>query len=110
MDKEVRNILKRYLKKGVSIDDLENKLIEAHCIIYKSELPTLTQEPIRLLDGTPDACYPIRILQAYRQNCDCRWAESTDDNKPTNLLLKVMNECCKKRAKLLDKAIARLGG
>lgn len=69
----------------------------------KTELPDITQEPIIHIDCTPNEEYPLRILRAYRQNCDCRWASDTE-----NVLIKVMNEACEKRAIILDKAITIL--
>jgi len=72
------------------------------------KLPDLTQQPIAFVDGTPDEGYPLRILQAYRQQCDCRWAESTDGAEPQNAMLRQMNDDCDKRAEILDRAIAQL--
>jgi len=74
----------------------------------KSRLPELTKQPILHIDGTPNEGYVLRILQAYRDDCDYQWAESTDRAEPTNLLLKMMNEHCEQRAELLDEAIAIL--
>ena len=71
-------------------------------------LPELTRQGVQYLDATPDEGYPLRILQAYRQLCDCKWAESTDGSEPQNPLLRLMNEHCDKRAEILDRAIARL--
>ena len=67
-----------------------------------------TQQPIFYVDGTPDSDYPIRILEAYRQDCDCRFSESSTEEEPTNPLLKLMNQHCEERARILDKAIAVL--
>ena len=74
----------------------------------KNRLPELTPQPILFVDGTPDDNYPVRILLAYRQLCDCKWAESTDGSESTNPLLKLMNEHCEQRAKILDSAIIKL--
>ena len=107
MDKEVKKILGGFLKpKQISV--LEDKLREANCIIYKSTLPKITEQAVMHVDATPDEDYPLRILQAYRQHCDCQWAESTDGEEPTNPLLIAMNEMNEARAKILDKAIAKL--
>lgn len=67
-------------------------------------LPGVTQEPIKFVDMTPDANFPLRILQAYRQNCDCRWVSGP----PGNLVVDMMNEAAAKRAIILDRAIAKL--
>jgi len=72
------------------------------------KLPELTQQPILHIDGTPDEDYPLRILRAYRQECDCKWAENTDDSEPTNPLLIMMNKHCEQRAEILDRAIEKL--
>lgn len=67
----------------------------------------ITQQEILLVDGTPDEGYVLRILRAYRENCNCRWAESTEGKDPDSPLFKLMNEHQEQRAKLLDEAIAR---
>lgn len=66
-------------------------------------LSKTTQQPILHIDATPNEDYVLRILQAYRKNCDCRWASF----KP-NALIDMMNEHCDQRAALLDKAIAAI--
>ena len=66
-------------------------------------LPKTTQQPIINIDATPDNNYPLRILQAYRENCNCKWASDTD-----NPLIERMNEDCDERAKVLDAAISLL--
>ena len=112
MDKEVCVILKKYLKRGASIDDLQGELSNARCIIYKSVLPPVNGQPVQHIDATPDKNYPLRILQAYRQNCECQWTDTTNGDGAINPLFKIMNETCDKRAKLLDGAISilRKGG
>ena len=67
-----------------------------------SEVET-TQQPIFHIDGTPDNEYVLRILRAYRKNCDCRWSST----KPSDFI-DIMNSLCEQRATLLDKAIAIL--
>ena len=108
MDKEVIVILKKYLKRGVSIDDLQSELIQANCIIYKSELPPMNGEAVKFVDATPDEGYPLRILRAYRQQCDCMWMGTTDGAEPFNPLIKAMNDLNKQRAIILDKVIEKL--
>ena len=66
-------------------------------------------EPIIHVDATPDEGYPLRILRAYRENCNCKWASSTDGNEEgLSPLCIVMNEACEKRAEILDRAIKKL--
>ena len=67
------------------------------------EFPKLTQEPIISVDATPDDGYPLRILRAYRENCNCKW-EAT----PASWLYEQMNKDCEKRAVILDRAISVL--
>ena len=105
MNKKVSAILIKFGVPKKSIDDLQSELTKAHCVIYKAELPPMNGQAIQHIDGTPDKNYPLRILQSYRRNCDCQWSETTSDNKPTNPLLKYMNNQCQERAKLLDRAI-----
>ena len=108
MDKEVKNILSKYLKEGAKIEDLQSELIKANCIIYKSALPPINGQAVEHIDGTPDKGYPLRILRAYRANCDYRWADTIDGQGIVNPLLIHMNELCEQRAKLLDEVIAVL--
>jgi len=71
------------------------------------KLPPITQQPLLHVDGTPNTHYPLRILRAYRDNCDCRWVT---DNLPegSRQLHEAMNEHQEQRARLLDKAIGIL--
>ena len=63
----------------------------------------LSQEPLDFVNATPDDEYPLRILRAHRQNCDCRWIA-----EPQSELADLMNEMDDKRAAILDRAIALL--
>lgn len=72
------------------------------------KLPKLTEEPVLYVDLTPDEDLPLRILKAYRQRCDCNWAEDTDGGEIKNPLLIMMNQNNAQRAEILDKAIAIL--
>lgn len=69
----------------------------------------LSQEPIINVDATPDDNYPLRILKAYRENCNIFWSDSAySDGKlhePKSLLCQIMNENARQRAVILDKAI-----
>ena len=71
------------------------------------ELPKLTQQPVEHIDSTPDEDYPLRILRAYRQNCNSYWEVHglTEDEKR---IYDIMNEDQDKRAKILDAAIEKL--
>ena len=60
-------------------------------------------QSIEHVDATPDAEYPVRILRAYRQNCDMRWEAS-----PPSPLCDELNRLQEQRARLLDQAIAVL--
>ena len=52
--------------------------------------------------------YTIRILKAYRENCNIKWTDTTDNSEPINPLLRLMNEHCDQRAKILDDALVLL--
>ncbi|MDD4970717.1 MAG: hypothetical protein PHT07_14920 [Paludibacter sp.] len=70
------------------------------------KLPKFTQQVIEHVDGTPDADYPLRILKAYRENCNCKWSETGfPDLEKINPVLMLMNQHQEERAKILDKAI-----
>lgn len=71
------------------------------------KLPKLTQQSILYLDATPDNEYPLRILRAYRENCNSMWATSTD-GACDNPLFTMMNEHQRQRAEILDRAIDKL--
>lgn len=63
-------------------------------------LPNFTQEPINHVDATPNDEYPLRILKAHRENCNCKW-----EAVPNDPFVELMNKHCDLRAKLLDRAI-----
>ena len=67
------------------------------------ELPKVIQEPILFVECTPDNEYPLRILQSYRDNCNCKWKDSL-----SNPIYDVMNKHQDERAEILDKAIVLL--
>lgn len=68
------------------------------------DIPKFTKQHIEHVDATPNDDYPLRILRAYRYNCDCRFATSTDGTCD-NPLFTMMNEHCEQRAEILDRAI-----
>ena len=70
-------------------------------------LPDYTQQPILHVDLTPDDDLPLRILQAYRENCNCKWSTDTEGNCD-NPLFALINQHCDERAEILDKAISKL--
>lgn len=107
MEKVVKEILGQYLD-GKQLSEVEDKLRKSRCIIYQSSLPALNEQPILHVDGTPDKDYPVRILQAYRQHCNCQWASDMDGGEVTNPLLKAMNETNVKRAEILDYTIRKI--
>jgi len=63
-------------------------------------LPETTQQGIVHVDATPNSEYPIRILRAYRENCNVKWVA-----EPQSELIDLMNADCDKRAEILDVAI-----
>jgi hypothetical protein len=70
------------------------------------DLPPLTQEPIKHIDMSPTPDLALRILRAYRADCDCFWEVPSE--LPAKELYYAMNETQKERAKLLDEAINTL--
>lgn len=54
------------------------------------------------MDATPDEGYPLRILKAYRDNCDCRMVTNPPE------MGEMMNRWQDERAEILDRAIAIL--
>lgn len=73
------------------------------------ELPT-TSPPFplnRAIDSTPNEDFPIRILQAYRQDCDCKYQVSGLPAERTRFW-EMMNEWQDQRAKILDQSISVL--
>lgn len=69
----------------------------------KTALPEISRGPVMYIDATPNEEYPLRILRAYRENCNCRWTSELE-----NPLINMMNEMCEQRAEILDKAISIL--
>ena len=67
----------------------------------------LTQQPVLFIDGTPDDEYVMRILRAYRDNCNSKWATATDGSCD-NPMFQLMNEHQDQRAKVLDEAIKKM--
>ena len=72
-----------------------------------TKLPNLTEEPILHIDYTPDEDLPIRILSAYRSNCNVKWLVVGLPKEETKLY-DMMNKNCDERAEILDRAIAKL--
>jgi len=72
-----------------------------------TKLPELTKQEIKYIDATPDKNYPLRILQTYRDNCNCKWASNTDGSTDNPLYI-AMNKMQDERAELLDRAIEKL--
>jgi len=70
------------------------------------KLPELINTKEVHINAVPDKDYPLRILRAYRECCNCKW-EINSDSK-TKILWETMNEHQDQRAKILDKAIAIL--
>jgi len=70
-------------------------------------LPDLNKQEIKHVDATPDGNYALRILRAYRENCNVKWANSAN-GAVTNPLFQEMNRHQDERAKELDSAIAVL--
>jgi len=61
------------------------------------------------IDATPNEHYPLRILRAYRADCNGRWADTSYGHAGGPLTI-ALNEMQDRRAAILDKAIAVLAG
>ena len=72
-----------------------------------TKLPALTQQPVLEVDATPNEDYPLRILEAYRENCNMRWV-TRSDGKCDDPFYQLMNLHQEERAKILDQAIMKL--
>jgi hypothetical protein len=71
--------------------------------------PPMTQAPLEFVDMTPSLDLPLRILRAYRENCDCRWDVSGElATGNARLIYDAMNEHQATRARILDQAIGIL--
>lgn len=73
----------------------------------KSKWPELKPESILHVDATPDEGYPLRILKAYRQNCNSKY-ETHGLSKKQAKFWDMMNEVQDQRAEILDQAIEQL--
>jgi hypothetical protein len=69
--------------------------------------PGWNQQPVLHIDATPDDGYPLRILEAYRENCNMRWVTGSD-GKCEDPFYELMNQLQEERAKILDSAIEKI--
>jgi hypothetical protein len=83
--------------------ETEERLRKEREMRFKFPQIEAPNEPILHVDMTPDEDLPLRILRAYRSNCDCRWVA-----EPPSPLWDAMNADQERRAKILDLAIAKL--
>lgn len=67
----------------------------------------LTQEPLKHVDMSPDAELPLRILRAYREDCNCEYQVSGLSPEQT-AFWDMMNQWQRDRACILDAAIEKL--
>lgn len=70
----------------------------------------MNEQEILFIDATPDNDYPIRILEAYRAQCDSKWSNTSNwsGDEEIDGLMKTMNDAQNKRTDILNKAIAIL--
>jgi hypothetical protein len=71
------------------------------------KLPGVTQQPLLFVDMTPDDELPIRILEAYLDNCYCLWRVEGLEG-PAQRLYNQMNYDQGQRAVILSRAIQKL--
>ena len=67
------------------------------------KIPKMNKEMLIYVDSTPDDGYPLRILKAHRENCNCRYMA-----EPPSALWDEMNKFQEQRAEILDRAIETL--
>lgn len=67
-------------------------------------MPKITKEPILHVDMTPSKELPIRILEAYLANCDCKWSTTEANGCPLEII-NLMNKHNDERAEIFRKAI-----
>lgn len=80
-------------------------MVVIHEIAINMKRQRMNQELILYIDATPNNNYPIRILEAYRKRCDCKWSSSSTEIVAITELMKLMNDQQDERAKILDRAI-----
>jgi hypothetical protein len=74
----------------------------------KDDFPRfLNKSEIKHVDMSPDDDLPLRILRAYREDCNSRW-EVSGVSKAIEVLWDAMNAAQEQRAVILDRAIAWL--
>lgn len=59
------------------------------------------------VDATPNEDYPLRILRAYRHNCDVVYSPTDTTSKGIEII-NMMTQWNIERAEILDRAIATL--
>ena len=75
--------------------------------LLASNAKTPEKKAIQYVDMTPDEDLPLRILRAYRHDCDMRW-DTAGLGPAQTLIYEVMNDSQGLRAEILDRAIAKL--
>lgn len=110
------------MNKDSQIEDIYNKIMKKYGYFklseFTKELSTLLNTEIekanrkwigrKYIDATPDGGYALRILQAYRQDCDTQWSDNTAGLKISNPFLVELNKLQEERAKEISQAITRL--
>jgi hypothetical protein len=81
------------------------RAVHAHADAWQEQVRNYVER--KHIDVTPNDGLPLRILQAYRVDCDMRWAKTTDGVEDTPLI-RALNDLQEQRAEILDRAIAQL--
>jgi len=87
--------------KAVALEADRNRLAEA-------ENANRNRVAFKHVDATPNDGLPIRILTAYREDCNLAWATTTDGTPSDSPLVASLNELQRQRASILDRALAAL--
>lgn len=86
-----------------------SRLKEAEARIEALEKENRNHVERKHIDATPNDGYPLRILRAYRADCDMRWSLSTTNGgQDATPLMEKSNIMQDQRAAILDTAIAAL--
>lgn len=88
----------------------DEELAHQQARIEELEMDARNRVVFKHVDVTPNDDLPLRILRAYRQDCNYAWATTADGMPSDSPLVKALNELQEQRAAILDKAIAALTG
>ena len=74
----------------------------------QNKMKDRNRKEYKFVDATPDGNYALRILQAYRGDCNTEWSDNTAGLNISNPMIVELNKLQRERAKELDIAIKLL--